>query len=300
MMTANKLRTSAVLLLIGTTAASAAFAASLGRTCRAEAAQAAPARAVGGKTGADLMPLILEKARDYCRRLAYASLDFVCRETIDEKLYDPPLKLLSSVSNDNTHKATSTLLEYDYQLVRDKAAIVEKRELIRENGKERHEKNASLKTHIYKHKNMIFGPFAVLSADRQPDHVYTYLGEDTIYGEKAYVIDAAPSGDAQDGLLYGKVWVRAKDFAIIRIEWDQRSLGNFEKFRKEAGRIAADAAPRMTIACEYGIERNGLRFPSRLSVREDYESPRGVLRVSETTIIYKDYKFFTVETNVKF
>jgi hypothetical protein len=47
------------------------------------------------------------------------------------------------------------------------------------------------------------------------------------------------------------------------------------------------------------IEKNGIRFPSRYFVKESYINPsRGKLTLSETTVTYSDYKFFTVETEV--
>ena len=61
-----------------------------------------------------------------------------------------------------------------------------------------------------------------------------------------------------------------------------------------------NSKPRLTQISEYGFEKNGIRFPSRYSLREEYISRRGkpFLR-SETSVIYRDYKFFTVETEVR-
>jgi hypothetical protein len=56
--------------------------------------------------------------------------------------------------------------------------------------------------------------------------------------------------------------------------------------------------PRIVLTSDYGIEKNGIRFPSRYTVQETYA--RGVRRFqrSETTVVYDQYKFFTVETIV--
>ena len=52
---------------------------------------------------------------------------------------------------------------------------------------------------------------------------------------------------------------------------------------------------------EYALEKNGIRFPSKYSVTETYVFPNG--RKFTRTVIdvtYEDYKFFTVETEVKY
>jgi len=262
-----------------------------------------PASEQQGRPTVDPLPQILEKTRDYCRRLATASLYFVCRERIDERQFSPPLLFPSSAIGVRRH-VTNVSLEYDYQLVRSGAPneenVEEKRTLIKENGQPRNEPNASLKTKLYKHKYLVFGSVGLLGEYWQPRHLYVYLGEDVVDKEKTFLIEASPAGPPEPDLLYGKVWVREKDFAIVKIEWDQRGLGNFGKVKQMAEMIGHGAEPRISIICLYGIEKNGIRFPDRLTTREDYDSKIGLFRVSETTVVYRDYKFFLVETKVQY
>jgi hypothetical protein len=59
--------------------------------------------------------------------------------------------------------------------------------------------------------------------------------------------------------------------------------------------------PQITSFSEYGFEKNGLRFPSRDQTEEAYLKKDGKKYIrAETAIIYKDYKFFTVETDIKY
>jgi len=247
----------------------------------------------------DPLPRILEKAREYCRRLGASSLYFVCREKIDERQYNPPLALLSNASSPQP-KLTRVLLEYDYQLVRKGGSVEEQRTLLKEGKQPRNEPGAELKTRLYKHKNLVFGPGGLLSEYWQPRHAYTLTGEEMVGQDDTYVIKAAPAGDPEPDLVYGKAWVRKKDFAIVKIEWDQRSLGNYDQVLAMATRIGHQAEPRLSVACTYGIEKNGIRFPDKMSIREEYWSTRGNYRVSETTVRYEDYRFFIVETEVKY
>jgi hypothetical protein len=248
----------------------------------------------------DPLPKILEKTKEYCRRLGTASLNFVCRERIDERQFNPPLRIFSSLAGGRPRHVTSVSLEYDYQLIRSGETIEEKRILLKENKEARNEPNAELKTKLYKHKYLVFGPVGLLSEHWQPRHSYVYLGEDEVDKEKAFLVEAGPSGPPEPTMLYGKVWVRQKDFAIIKIEWDQRSLGNYDQIRLMAKTLGYGAEPRISIIGLYGVEKNGIRFIDRLTIREDYDSTRGTFRVSETTVLYKDYRFFVVETEVRY
>lgn len=257
-------------------------------------AAAPPAPAV------DPLPEILERTKAYCGRLAGASLDFICRETIDEREFSPLLRLFSTMATPGRRRVTSISLEYDYQLIRKGDSIVEKRILLRENKQPRNEADADLKTKLYKHKYLVYGPVGLLGEAWQPKHTYAYLGEVSVGGEKASLIEASPRGPAEPNLIYGKVWIRVKDFAVVKIEWDQRSLGNYEKVLQMAKSVGHEAEPRISIVAYYGVEKNGIRFLDRLTLHEDYESGGGLFRASETTVLYKDYRFFVVETEVRY
>ena len=229
--------------------------------------------------------------------------DFVCRERIDERQYDPPRLISAALTSGAAKHVTRVSLEYDYQLIRKGDVIEETRTLLKEGDEPRNEPGAALKTKLYKHRYLVFGPGGLLGEFWQPKHSYTYLGEETVEGEKAYIIEASPAGPAEPGLVieaspagpqepglvYGKAWIRARDFAIVRIEWDQRSLGNYDKALRMAEAIGHQAEPQISVVGHYGIEKNGVRFPDRLVIREDYRSMRGTYRVAEATVRYEAY-----------
>jgi hypothetical protein len=249
---------------------------------------------------ADLLERILEKTEIYCRRLGRVSLHFICRERIEERQFDPPRQIAGVTTPSPRRRVTSVSLEYDYQLIRKGESIEEKRTLLVEDDQPRNEPGAVLKTRLYKHKYLVFGPGGLLSEFWQPKHAYTYLGEETVDGDKAYVIEASPAGPAEPNLIYGKAWIRQKDFAVVKIEWDQRSLGNYDMILMMAKTLGHQAEPQVSVVGYYGVEKNGIRFPDRLVIREDYRSTRGIHRYSEATVRYEDYRFFVVETEVRY
>ncbi len=227
---------------------------------------------------------ILKKAAEYCERLERVSLHFVCNEAIKERLY-----YFRRFYRENNYV-------YDYQLIRKGENIEERRILLEENGKSRHEENAKLKTKRFWHKYVIFGPIGLLCASQQQNHDYTVENEEKIKGDRCLVIKAVPKEEVQADHLFGKIWVRKEDCSIMKIEWNQESMGNIERLEEAAKK--AGAKPRITFVSEYAYEKNGIRFPSKYFVKEEYIR-WGRYKISETTTFYKDYKFFVVETEVK-
>ncbi|HPW17854.1 MAG TPA: hypothetical protein PLP83_05680, partial [Candidatus Aminicenantes bacterium] len=221
------------------------------------------------QTAEEPLARILEKADIYCRRLGKSSLHFVCREKIDERQYNPPLRILSNVVRGGPPKVTRVVLEYDYQLVGKGESVEEKRVLLRENKQVRNEPDAELKTKLYKHKFLVFGPGGLFGEYWQPRHAYRLAGEERIGKDEAYVVEASAPGTPEPDLIYGKAWVRKKDYAILKIEWDQRCLGNYGQVLAMARSLGHEAEPRLSVACAYGVEKNGIRFPDRLDVREE-------------------------------
>lgn len=230
---------------------------------------------------------ILKRCAEYCERLENSSLFFVCKERIKEVGYHP------------TRGATNVYV-YDYQLIRKDNKIKENRILIEENGLKKHIKDARLKTRFFYHKNILFGPYGLLSESRQRHYEYKIIKERRYMGKKAVVIEAVPKSIQVSKDLYGKIWVAKADSSILKIEWNPRSMENFNLIEARAKTMGA--TPEIKMIAEYGFEKSGIRFPSEFSIIEDYKRQRFLYRIlrSKTTVSYKDYKFFTVETRVKY
>ncbi|HZX11385.1 MAG TPA: hypothetical protein VFG01_10620 [Acidobacteriota bacterium] len=255
---------------------------------------------------------ILKKAREYCSRLKHSAFDFVCIEEITE-VTDHSRDIVQNIlvrtptgdyGQIETHFKIPKTKEknkyiYDYQLIRKDYKTKERRILLEENGRKKHKKDAQLKTAIFHYKKVLFGPIDLLSEYWQQHHDYKIVGQEMLNGEKAVVIEAIPHSSLKKRHLFGKIWVKECDFRILKIEWNQKAIGNIQIIEEIAKRYKAE--PQITLISEFNIEKNGIRFPSRYFIEEAYVSKKGKKFIrSETTVIYKDYKFFTVETVIKY
>jgi hypothetical protein len=250
---------------------------------------------------------ILKKCAEYCERLTNSALFFVCRETIKEELHHSVPVSIRTVTSSGFIRIREIVVDqgvekntyvYDYQLTRKENRIKESRILLEENGKKKNEKNAPLKTKFFEHKNIIMGPIGLLSEYWQQYHDYKIVKEKKLKGEKVIVIEAVPKYGLKLNQLSGKIWVRKSDFSILKIEWNQQAIENYEKIEELAKKLRAK--PLITLVSEYAFEKKGIRFPSSYSIKEVYivRGGRRFVR-SRKTVTYKDYKFFIVEWEVK-
>jgi hypothetical protein len=250
---------------------------------------------------------LLKKSADYCRRLESAALDFVCLEEVREASryyasnsdiyrYDYQFNRLET-SRDQTPKTDVYL--YDYQFIRKGMETQEKRNLISVNGKKKNIQDSSLQTSLFFYKNVLLGPVGLLSKSWQGHFAYQFIGEDSVKKEKTVVIEVTPGLTLTEAHPYGRAWVKEDDGSVLKIVWDQKSLGNFQTVEEWAK--AQNAEPMITAFSEYGFEKNGLHFPSRNYVENAFIKKGGQKFVNtEISVRYKNYKFFTVETEVKY
>jgi hypothetical protein len=98
-------------------------------------------------------------------------------------------------------------------------------------------------------------------------------------------------------VLAGRAWVRVKDGAVLRISWNPESFGDYRNVLILADDLEMN--PAITSETEFGIERNGLRFPTRDRTEETYKKGTMSFTRSMVTVTHDDYKFFTVETGIE-
>jgi len=257
------------------------------------------------------MKTILRKSAEYCDKLAHSALFFVCQERIKEEIYpyysqERIYVTSTEISGYRSYRLLPTGSKkivnsyvYDYQLVKKGDMIEESRTLLEDNGEEKHEENAELKARRFYSERSAFGPVGLLSKEWQDMYSYKILKEKTIDGRKAIVIEAKPKMNVEGKPNYGKIWVDKKDFSIIRIEIEQESLAGYEGLKKAIEK--RKIRPIITVTHDYCIKKEGIRFPSKTTFKEDYFGLyAGRLKKSRMLITYDNYRFFTVEVKVKY
>ena len=275
-------------------------------------AQNGTARINPAQEAKDKLSEILRTAGAYCHKLENCAFDFVCLEDIQETTDLSKDIFLEIIARASSRQSASWILSkartgkkivenhllYDYQFIRKGKKSKERRTLLEENGKKKNKKGARLKTTNFFYKEILLEPIAILSEENQLHHNYRILGEEECDGEKAVVLEALPKPTFKSEHLFGKVWVKESDGSILKIEWDQKGIENFEIIEKRAE--IYNANPHVTLTSEFNLEKNGILFPSRFRIEESYINAKGekFLR-SETKVVYRDFRFFTVETEVK-
>ncbi|MGB2763017.1 MAG: hypothetical protein WBC20_01255 [Candidatus Aminicenantaceae bacterium] len=243
----------------------------------------------------------MKKSREYCQRLARVALDFVCMEEVSEKYIDV-VQVAVRFGRGSRFQEKGLVRKHkylhDYQFIRKDDRKIEKRILLEEDGIKKKEEVTQLKTKMFQYKNVLFGPVNLLAEDRQQFFNYKMIGDELLDGEKTLVIEATPLPGFREQILWGKIWVKEDDLSILKIEWNQDRMAHSAVIKDMSRRYKGE--PRITHITEFGFEKNGIRFPSRYFIEEAYIKKKGKKIVhSETHVVYKDYKFFIVETDVK-
>ena len=265
---------------------------------------------------------LLKKAAAYCRKLEGAALDYICKEEIVE-VTDPRLDLIpatmptttsttavpagGSVAGTPVAKTTGRLVRstkkvkqkllYDYQCIRAGGEIREVRHLLEENGQKKNEPGAKLKTLNFLFGYVLMSPVGIFAERFRGDYDYKVVGADKIKKRPVVIVDVTPKPDVPETRnLYGKAWIDSATGDILRIQWSEKRVNHYEITARRA--LLYDRKPRLTIRSEFLVEKNGIRFPNKLSIEEAYVSKGGLVFVrSETAVNYRDFKFFTVATD---
>jgi hypothetical protein len=145
---------------------------------------------------------------------------------------------------------------------------------------------------------LIYGPVGFLSRYWQDYFDYEILGQELIDQTQATVIKAAPRVDNKENRNLARIWIDEKDGSILQIEWEPESILGYEgkKVHFQAGEFETAVVWRVT----FGIEKNGVRFPSQQKVEEFLLTKEGKRFIrNETTAVFDNYRFFVVETEIK-
>jgi hypothetical protein len=249
---------------------------------------------------------ILNKTAKYCERVKSIALFYVCQEEIRDKAN---FYSLASVTRTTIYgqeevplglrirRTRSNSYLYDYQLIKEGEDLSEQRILLKKNGRKMRKENAELEVKS-KSKYIIYGPVGFLSRYWQDYFDYEIIGKKRIEKKKATIIKATPKSNNEENRNFAKIWIHEEDGSIIQIEWEPESIDDYVEKNIETfvGNLKTAVVWRVT----YGIEKNGVRFPSRQHVQEFLatESDKRYI-LNETITVLNNYKFFIVEYEIK-
>lgn len=266
------------------------------------------------------MALVLKAAREYCLRLERAALDFICVEEVSEQVdlsRDRGRNAVTQVPTSRSvtgagaggraelhfdrSRSSGNVATYlfDYQFIRKDGKVTEKRVLLEKNGKKARPGDDFPGTSVLVFADILLGPVTLLNERFAGFYSYRLLDEASLDGRKAWVIEVSPRLSSAGRYLGGKIWLRQPDGCVLRIDWDPATFGHYENILANAEKYKAE--PCVVSYTEFGFEKNGLRFPSIDFTEEAYvdHNDKAFVR-SQTQVVFKDYKFFTVETEATF
>jgi len=127
---------------------------------------------------------------------------------------------------------------------------------------------------------------------------YEITGEDSVKGEKAIIISAQPKEAMDENYNFGKIWVNADNFQVLRIEWEPASIKDYVE--GEIISSLGEFKQKVVWTVDYNVEKNGVRFPGQQFIQEFFiNENRGYKAIKrEISFQYDEHKFFVVETDV--
>ena len=130
---------------------------------------------------------------------------------------------------------------------------------------------------------------------------YSIDGPDKLWGRPAVVVRVVPLNPDEAHWLYGRAWLNPEDGSVFKIEWEEKSIGNYEEALAHGQEAERPAGHLFCYGIRIREERDTLSQP----VQDRRGLPTGRsgsvrrLRKSELEVRCRDYKFFTVETEIK-
>ena len=214
---------------------------------------------------------ILNKTANYCERVKRIALFYVCVENTKDKIffYRSSRSIRESPYGESElvpsriltlRRTRNYSYSFDYQLIKKGEELKEQRIPLKKK-----KKNAELDVR-YSAKYLVYGPVGFLSRYWQDYFDYEIIGEERIGETLAAVIKATPKANNEENRNYARVWIGEMDGSILQIEWEPESILDYEG--KPVRALAEELETAVVWNVTYGIEKNGVRFPSRQHIQE--------------------------------
>jgi hypothetical protein len=235
---------------------------------------------------------LLAKAAAYAEKLKKAAFHFICREEVTEDVF-------ARNSYYNRLPSTSrTYWIYDYQIIGWDEKIAENRILLQKKRTKVHQEKAQLET-LFCPLYSFYMPVTILAREKQHLYHYRLLGKEKVNKKPVWHI-ADTRRDLSQSIPWGEIWVSEEDGAVLKIQVEQTSIIGFEELAQKAKK--GGFVPVITTIHEYNVEKNQIRFPSKTTFIERYNSERYPSLSNErsrTYFEYKNHQFFSISTSVE-
>lgn len=249
---------------------------------------------------------ILKKAGDYCKKLDGIAIYYFCNELKKDKVVllrklakamEKPEEFFENFSPLKIRRSRIIdIYKYDIQFIKKKNGVItEDRKLLMERLDN---SNPGIPILSYSIKEPLYGPHTLIAFGWQNLFDYHKIGDEKIFGEDTVVIEATPRWHSVFNKMSGKIWIDEKDGSVLKIEWNYARVQNRNQLRKMG--LILDREPDLKFISEFGIKKNGLRFPSRCYIVESYvnKSNQRFIRL-KVDIEYMNYQFFIVSSEVE-
>jgi VWFA-related protein len=274
---------------------------------------------------------LLEGAAQYCENLKDAAFHYICKEKITEN--QKPLRRNRAITKDignpgyNLYRKPLDYIErqdirttinrkhvFNYRLIKAGKQVKEERDLLKElKETNKHKKKSSanpdttaeaLRGIRFVSSKAVFGPITLLDKERQANYHFRLKGFKNMKEHRTAIIEAYPKNEKDSQFIYGKFWIDAENFSVLKIEANPNSIVGHSRLKKLADEL--NTRLFLTLETEFFKFRQGIRFPTRIIFKEKYKggplinSQRGTKGWTRTQTLteYTDYMFFKVDMDV--
>lgn len=184
----------------------------------------------------------------------------------------------------------------DYMFVRTPAGAKERRIILKENGRNVTDRARLLEDARYSGLTALLAPIRILAKDRQGRFDFVITGRDKMRGTRAYLVEARPRSGDEDGVWSARIWLDGETGQVLKCEIEGVPVEGYEDVLEDS--VVLNIRPSFVATHEYRIDKNGILFPYRSTVRVEYPGVdhQGPIPKIASKLSFEKYRFFTVGT----
>lgn len=188
----------------------------------------------------------------------------------------------------------------DYMFVRKRVGqAVERRAVLKENGRKVADRDKVLDDKRFSGLSALLSPLRILAKDQQGRFNFVIAGEDKVLKKKSFEIRAVPKSGDEDGIWSARIWLDKESGQVLKCEIEGIPLDGYDDVLEDS--VILNIRPSFIVTHEYRVEKNGVLFPYRSSVKVEYPGvdPQGSIPKILSRFSYEKYRFFIVETEYR-